>query len=196
MLINVPTKYYRQDKLESQCSLHSHSLPVTTGSDQTNTHCYSSYLYIRKLPTVRFELCKSQPMNNSYSYTSLCWPKLSSQSYTSPILRWTGNSPIWGKITAQTMGSSIYESPTQPTVRLKSPTKFTATNWWNYPKLTFPYRRATKRTIDRVVDHYIVPKTSWNIYLDTSETSQAVGQTARYGILLADLNLSTTKKPV
>ena len=111
MLMNVRTKCYRQNKLEHQCSQLSNSLPVTTGSDQTNTHCYSSYLYIRKLPTVRFELCKSQPMNNSYSYTSLCWPKLSSQSYTSPILRWTGNSPIWGQITVPTMGSSTYESP-------------------------------------------------------------------------------------
>jgi len=49
------------------------------------------------------------------------------------------------------MGSSIYESPTQPTVRLKSPTKFTAANWWNYPELTFPYRRATKRTANRQI---------------------------------------------
>ena len=95
MLINVPTKDYRNDNLEHQSSLHTHSLPITTGSGQTNTHCYNlmmmmmmnSYLYIRKLSTVRFDLCKSHPMSNKYSYTSLCWPKVSSQSYTSPILR-------------------------------------------------------------------------------------------------------------
>jgi len=63
-----------------------HSLPVTTGSGQTNIHCCSSYLYIRKLPTVRFDLCKSPPMSINYSDNSLCWPKSSSQSYTSPIL--------------------------------------------------------------------------------------------------------------
>ena len=118
MLLNVRNKCYRQDKLELQCSLHTHSLPVTTGPGQTNIHCCSSYLYISKLPTVRFDLCKSHPMSINYSNNSLCWPKLSSQSYTSPILRWTGNSPIWGQITVQTRGSSIYESPTQPTVRL------------------------------------------------------------------------------
>jgi len=98
MLINVPTKDYRNDNLEHQSSLHTHSLPITTGSGQTNIYCYSSYLYIRKLPTVRFDLCKSHPMSNIYSHTSLCWPKVSSQSYTSPILRWTGNSPIWTKL--------------------------------------------------------------------------------------------------
>jgi len=154
MLINDRTKCYRQNNLERQCSLHTHSLPVTTWSGQTSIHCGRSYLYIRKLPSIRFDLCKSHPMSINYSNNSLCWPKLSSQSYTSPILKWTGNSPIWGKITVQTRGSSIYESPTQPTIRIKSPTKFTAANWWNYPELTFPYRRATKRTIDRVVDHY------------------------------------------
>jgi len=109
ILINVQTKYYRKHKLERQSSLYTHSLPITTGSGQTNTHCYSSYLYIRKLPTVRFDLCKSHPMSNIYSYTSLCWPKVSSQSYTSPILRWTGNSPIWGKITALLWVHLYYE---------------------------------------------------------------------------------------
>ena len=79
MSINVRTKYYRQNKLELQCSLHTHSLPVTTGSGQTNIHCCSSYLYIRKLPTVRFDLCKSYPMSINYSNNSLCWPKLDKQ---------------------------------------------------------------------------------------------------------------------
>jgi len=50
-------------------------------------------------------------MSNNYSYNSLYRHKLSGQSYTSPILRWTGNSPIWGKITVPTRGSSMYDSP-------------------------------------------------------------------------------------
>jgi len=62
ILINVPTKSYRTDNLEPQSSLHTHSLPrlpITTGAGQTNTHCYSSYLYIRK------ENC--QPMDLTYA---------------------------------------------------------------------------------------------------------------------------------
>ena len=43
-------------------------------------------------------------MSNQDSYNSLYRHKLPGQSDTSPILRWTGNSPIWGKITVLTRG--------------------------------------------------------------------------------------------
>jgi len=44
--------------------------------------------------------------------------------------------------------------------------------------------------IDRVVNHYIVPKTSRNFYLDTSETPQThMSDIHATGILLAELNL-------
>jgi len=85
------------------------------------------FIYKKTAPSVRFGLRKSHPMSNNYSYNSLYRHKLSGQSYTSPILRWTGNSPIWGTITVPTRGSSIYDSP-QPTVRLDSTTKYTTVN--------------------------------------------------------------------
>jgi len=50
-------------------------------------------------------------MSTQDSYNSLYRLKLSGQSDTSPILRWTGNSPIWGKITVPTRGSSTDDSP-------------------------------------------------------------------------------------
>ena len=59
----------------------------TTACTVTNSLYYRTSRDIRKLSTVRFDLCKSHPMSNIYSYTSLCWPKVSNQSYTSPILR-------------------------------------------------------------------------------------------------------------
>jgi len=45
MSINVRTKCYHQNKLELQCSLHTHSLPVTTGSGQIN-HTVVALIYI------------------------------------------------------------------------------------------------------------------------------------------------------
>jgi len=48
MLINVSTKYYRNDKLERQCSLHTHSLPVTTGSGQIRFNTLLQLLFIYK----------------------------------------------------------------------------------------------------------------------------------------------------
>jgi len=159
MVINVPTKDYRKDKLERQCPLHTHRLPVSREPGETYT-TVTALIYIQKNSTNRFDLCKS-PMSNRYSYASLCWPEVSSQSYTSPILRWTGNSLIWGKITAQL---GVHLSMNSPYTELQllfiykktanrpiwpmqishtadypakvSPIKFTAANWWMKPKLT------------------------------------------------------------
>jgi len=59
----------------------------------------------------------------------------------------------------------MYDFPTQPTVRLESPTKFTTGELVNYPKHTYRHNvRSTMRTIDRMVDRYIVLKTSREIY--------------------------------
>jgi len=56
----------------------------------------------------------------------------------------------------------MYDSPTQPTVRLESPTKFTTGE--TTPNLRTLPTSATKRTIDRVVDRYIVLNISGKIY--------------------------------
>ena len=55
-------KYYRRDDLEHQSSLYTHSLPITTGSGQTSTALLQFLSIIRKLPTERFDLCKSHPL--------------------------------------------------------------------------------------------------------------------------------------
>jgi len=44
ILVMFFNKFDRTDNLEHLSSLYTHSLPITTGSGQTNTHCYSSYL--------------------------------------------------------------------------------------------------------------------------------------------------------
>jgi len=47
----------------------------------------------------------------------------------------------------------------------ESPTKFTTGEMVNYPKPTYRHNvRSTMRTIDRMVDRYIVLKTSREIY--------------------------------
>jgi len=93
--------------------IHTHSLPITTGSGQTTTHYSSSYLCISKLPNYQIWLTQISPLSHPDSYNTLYQDKLSGQSNTSPKLRWTGNSPIWGKITVPTGVTSIYDYPTR-----------------------------------------------------------------------------------
>ena len=90
-----------------------------------------------KLPNYQIRLTQISPPSHPDSYNTLYQDRLSSQSNTSPKLRWTGNSPIWGKITVPTRGSSIYDSHThtQPTDRLESPN---SPPWIQYtPHLTY-----------------------------------------------------------
>jgi len=72
------------------------------------------------------------------THNSLYRLKLSGQSYTSPILRWTGNSPMWEKITVQTRGSSMYDFPTHTA---DCPARITNqvhhSELVNYPELTY-----------------------------------------------------------
>ena len=91
---------------------HTHSLPITTGSGQTTRHYSSSYLCISKLPNYQIWLMQILPPSHPDSDNTLYQDKLSGQSNTSPKLRWTGNSPIWGKITVPTGVSYEYDHPT------------------------------------------------------------------------------------
>jgi len=52
---------------------HTHSLPITTGSGQTTPHYSSSYLFISKLPTIRFD------------YTNLTLSHLDSYTHSTKI---------------------------------------------------------------------------------------------------------------
>jgi len=67
-------------------------------------------------------------------------------------------------ITVPTRGSYTYDSPTHPTVRLDSQTKFTTVNLVPPRTHVPPQSLLDKRTIDRMVDRYIVLKTSRKIY--------------------------------
>jgi len=91
-------------------------------------------------------------MSNQDSYNSLYRHKLSGQSSSSPILRWTGNSPIWGKITVPTRGSFMYDFPTHADLAYANLTQWV--------QLLQPYvptqHRSPKWTIDRMADRYIV----------------------------------------
>jgi len=49
-------------------SLHTQSLPITTGSGQTNTTILQFLSITRKLQNDRFDLCKSHPLSSKYSY--------------------------------------------------------------------------------------------------------------------------------
>ena len=109
-------------------------------------------------------------MSNNYSYNSLCRHKLSGQSYTSPILRRTGNSPIWGKITVPIRGSSMYDSPTQPTVRLESPTKFTTGESVNHPKDMYRHNVRSQENDRPHGRPLYTPQTSRNVFQNTQET--------------------------
>ena len=93
-------------------ALHTHSLPITIGSGQTTTHYSSSYLCISTLPNYQIWPPQISQPSHPDSYNPLYQDKLPSQSKTSPKLRWTGNSPIWGKITVPTGVSSIYDHHT------------------------------------------------------------------------------------
>ena len=96
----------------TQCSLQTHSLPITTRSGQTTTHYSSSYLCISKLPNYQIWPPQISQPSHPDSYNPLYQDKLPGQSNTSPKLRWTGNSPLWGKITVPTGVSSIYDYST------------------------------------------------------------------------------------
>jgi len=109
-------------------------------------------------------------MSNQDSYNSLYRYKLSGQSDTSPILRWTSNSPIWGKITVPTRGSSIYDSPTH--------TDLAYANLAQRVRLLQPYlqtqHRSPKRTFNRMFDRYIDFEHLEKSNLETRETIQLV----------------------
>jgi len=83
-------------------------------------------------------------MSNQDSYNSLYRLKLSGQSNTSPILRWTGNSPIWGKITVPTRGSSTDDSPTHADLAYAN-----LVNKYDYSNPTYQHNIAHPRENDQ-----------------------------------------------
>jgi len=117
--------YCHQDKLEPMFALRTHSLPIATGSGQTTTHYSSSYLCISKLPNYQIWFTQISPLSHPDSYNTLYQDRLSGQSNTSPKLRWTGNSPIWGEITVPTGVSSTYMTTPHTQIWLS---KSTSTN--------------------------------------------------------------------
>ena len=90
---------------------HTHSLPITTGSGQTTTHYSSSYLCISKLPNYQIWSMQIHHRVSQTYITHSTRINYPGQSITSPKLRWTGNFPIWGKITVPTGVSFIYDYP-------------------------------------------------------------------------------------
>ena len=136
---------------------HTHSLPITTGSGQTTTHYSSSYLCISNCPTIRFDLCKSHhrvTQTHITHSTRINYPGQSNTN-TSPKLRWTGNSPIWGKITVPTGVSSIYDYPgTHTDLAYANLTSINTPTLQLY--LPPQPHRSFKRTIDHMIDRYIL----------------------------------------
>ena len=132
---------------------HTHSLPITTGSGQTTTHYSSSYLCISKLPNYQIRSTQISPPSHPDLYNTLYQDKLSGQSNTSPKLRWTGNSPIWGKFTVPAGVSSIYDHPTHTDLAYANLTS-------KILQLYVPPQphRSFQRTIDHIVDRYILLK--------------------------------------
>jgi len=138
-------------------ALHTHSLPITTGSGQTTTHYSSSYLCISKLPNYQIWLMQISPPNHRVTQTHITHStriNYPSQSNTSPKLRWTGNSPIWGKTTVPTGVSSKYDHPTHTQIWPMQILRVQTLQLYVPPQ---PHR-SFKRTIDHKVDRYILLK--------------------------------------
>ena len=110
-------------------------------------------------------------MSNQDSYNSLYRLKLSGQSDTSSILRWTGNSPIWGKITVPTRGSSTDDSPTHADLAYANLAKQVRLLQSYLPT----QHRSPKRTINRMFDRYIL---LW--HLEKSSLEHTRTDTANY----------------
>jgi len=66
--MSFDTSIIAENDLEYLVSLYTHSLAITTGSGQTNTTILQFLSIIRKLQNDRFDLCKSHPLSNRYSY--------------------------------------------------------------------------------------------------------------------------------
>jgi len=126
-------------------------------------------------------------MSNQDSYNSLYRLKLSGQSDTSPILRWTGNSPIWGKITVPTRGSSTDDSPTHADLAYANLAKQVRLLQSYLPT----QHRSPKRTINRMFDRYIL---LW--HLEKSSLEYTRTDTANYTCdrNVTDILESTTSK--
>ena len=152
-------------------SSHTHSLPITTGSGQTTTPYRSIYLYIRILPNCQIWPTQISPDEYSYSYNSLYRPELSGQSYTSPILRWTGNSPIWGHYYRTNYGFIYVWLPHTPDCSARLTNHIYHSKFSKLPRTYVPPQSllGKDRTIDRMVDRYIVLKTSRKIYYNTRQ---------------------------
>ena len=157
--------YCHQDKLERNV-LFAHTQSTYHNWIRSDYYTLSQLLSMYKTTAnCQFDLRKSHSMSNNDSHNSLYRHKLSGQSYTPPILRRTGNSPIWDKITVPTRRSSMYDSPTHTA---DYPAKITnqvhRSELVNYPNLRTVPTSAAKRAIDRVVDRYIVLQISRKIY--------------------------------
>jgi len=126
-----------ESDLEHLVSLYAR-FSITTGSGQTITTILQFLSSIRKLPNNRSDLCKTYLLSNEYSYKSLCWPNVTSQSLTSPTMKLISNFLLWGKLLYQLRIHAHYES-TQPTVRLililNHQNTFTTVNWWETPNI-------------------------------------------------------------
>ena len=116
-----------ESDLEHLVSLYAR-FSITTGSGQTITTILQFLSSIRKLPNNRSDLCKTYLLSNEYSYKSLCWPNVTSQSLTSPTMKLISNFLLWGKLLYQLRIRTHYES-TQTTVRLILITKIRSRQW-------------------------------------------------------------------
>jgi len=134
-----------ESDLEHLVSLYAR-FSITTGSGQTITTILQFLSSIRKLPNNRSDLCKTYLLSNEYSYKSLCWPNVTSQSLTSPTMKLISNFLLWGKLLYQLRIHAHYES-TQPTVRLILITKIRSRQWTGEKHPT--YRSITLTTCKR-----------------------------------------------
>jgi len=94
-----------------------------------NTTILQFLCIIRKLPNNRFDLCKSHPLNNRYSYKSLCRPNVPARAKFHLQLGYTVI-PLSKANYPTNYGFIHTMNPTQPTTLLtESPNTFTTVNW-------------------------------------------------------------------
>ena len=132
LVMSFDTSIIAENDLEHLVSLCTRSaLHHRIRSD--NTTILQFLCIIRKLPNNRFDLCKSHPLNNRYSYKSLCRPNVPARAKFHLQLGYTVI-PLSKANYPTNYGFIHTMNPTQPTTLLtESPNTFTTVNWWKHP---------------------------------------------------------------
>jgi len=168
LVMSFDTSIIAENDLEHLVSLCTRSaLHHRIRSD--NTTILQFLCIIRKLPNNRFDLCKSHPLNNRYSYKSLCRPNVPARAKFHLQLGYTVI-PLSKANYPTNYGFIHTMNPTQPTTLLtESPNTFTTVNWWKHP--TYALSSWQQRNWPHDL-HLNTHKTSRTFGLETSISRQ------------------------